>query len=128
MFIKLDFTHKQDFKERPFLIEEFLTDNLFWFKWIENTGQVDWRISRKLCFSKLINRWEDVYVAEKFPLKSNLPKENLCGSVPLNVTNCCYNIVQIFSLFTFSKTAVKDTIAAGNSKVLVNFVGFYLEK
>lgn len=60
-------------------------------------------------------------------VQSNLPKENLCGSVPLNVTNCCYNIVQIFLLFTFSKTAVKDAIAAGNSNVLVNFVGFYLE-
>ena len=40
--MKLDFTHKQDFKERPFLIEEFLKDNLFWFKWIEDTGQVDY--------------------------------------------------------------------------------------
>lgn len=32
---------KQDFKERPFLIEEFLKDNLFWCKWIEDTDQVD---------------------------------------------------------------------------------------
>ena len=37
-------------------------------------------------------------------------------------------LCKFFLLFTFSKTAVKDTIAAGNSNVLLNFVGFYFGK